>query len=149
MASSIDTVHPGDRGRLASPVSLAVDRSMRGVAAVGAVSGSSSSADQPGRAKRKIGSSAAVRDFTRAVYGWQGVLEPDARLRGVLGSIGERDAAILRLRFGYAPMPAAEPGGRPLTLAELAEAMDSKPLHTARSERAAVRHALEAARAAE
>ena len=151
LASSIDTVHPGDRGRLASPVSLAVDRSVRALLAGGSVEslvGSAArSAVQPGRARRKIGSSAGVRDFTRAVYPWQRILEPDERVRGVLDAVGERDAAILRLRFGYAPPPEMAADARPMTLAELAEALGSKPLHTARSERAAMRHALAAARA--
>ncbi len=138
-ASAIDTVHPGDRGRLASPVSLAVDRSMRSIPAVRA-------AAQPGKARRKIGSSTAVRDLTRMVYGWQRVLEPDARIRGALDLVGSRDALILRLRFGYAPPPPSVEDARPLTLAELADALGSKPLHAARSERAAIRHALEAAR---
>ncbi|MEL7485300.1 MAG: hypothetical protein AAFN41_13235, partial [Planctomycetota bacterium] len=142
---SIDSVHPSDRGRLASPVSLAVDRAARPMLAGVAVG----AAGQPGKAKRKIGSSAAVRDFTRMVYPWQGVLEPDARLRGVLDAVSERDAAILRLRFGYAPPPEIAEDARPMTLAALAEALDSKPLHTARSERAAIRHALDAARSDE
>ncbi|MEL6796075.1 MAG: hypothetical protein AAFO89_04550 [Planctomycetota bacterium] len=148
LAESIDTVHPSDRGRLASPVSLAVDRAARPLLAaqVDAASLRSKSSDHPGRAKRKIGSSAAVRDFTRAVYRWQAVLEPDTRVRGVLDAVGDRNAAILRLRFGYAPTPDATLNGRPTTLAELAGVLDSKPLHTARSERAAMRRAMEAAR---
>lgn len=145
LAASIDTVHPSDRGRLASPVSLAVDRVARPMLAGVAVG----AAGQPGKAKRKIGSSAAVRDFTRMVYPWQGVLEPDARLRGVLDAVSARDASILRLRFGYAPPPEIAEDARPMTLAALAEALDSKPLHTARSERAAIRHALDAARSDE
>ncbi len=148
LASSIDTVHPSDRGRLASPVSLAVDRATRPMLAGVAVAQSGPSAS-PGRARRKIGSSAAVRDFTRMVYPWQGVLEPDARVRGVLDAVGEREGSILRLRFGYAPRPAIAEDARPLTLAELADALGSKPLHTARSERAAMRRAMEAARALE
>ncbi|MEO1717730.1 MAG: hypothetical protein AAFR76_11530 [Planctomycetota bacterium] len=148
LAESIDTVHPSDRGRLASPVSLAVDRATRPLLAaqVDAASLRSKSSDHPGRAKRKIGSSAAVRDFTRAVYRWQALLEPDARVRGVLDAVGDRNAAILRLRFGYAPVPGSRLDGRPATLAELAEVLDSKPLHTARSERAAMRRAMEAVR---
>lgn len=141
MASSIDTVHPSDRGRLASPVSLAVDRAVRPMVA-GKVEPATRAAGQPGKAKRKIGSSAAVRDFTRHVYPWQAVLEPDERVRGTLASVGERDAAIVRLRFGYAPPPDVAQDARPMTLAELADALDSKPLHAARSERAAMRHAL-------
>ncbi|MEM7623508.1 MAG: hypothetical protein AAF235_09945 [Planctomycetota bacterium] len=147
LAESIDTVHPSDRGRLASPVSLAVDRATRPLLAGVTAGAEPRSAGQPGKARRKIGSAAAVRDFTRTVYRWQGIFEPDARVRSVLGVVGERDAVILRLRFGYAPPPEVADDARPMTLAELAEALDSKPLHTARSERAAMRHVLAAARA--
>lgn len=143
--AAIDAVHPSDRGRLASPVSLAVDRAVLGVLS-GLGERRVSAPPRAGRAKarRKIGSATPVVDFTRMAYGWQGLLEPDGRLRGVLDALGPRDALLLRARFGYAPTDA----GRPLTLAELAASIGSKPVHAARSERAAIRRGLSAAREA-
>ncbi|MGP1273111.1 MAG: hypothetical protein ACTS22_07240 [Phycisphaerales bacterium] len=138
-AAAIDLVHPSERGRLASPVTLAVDRTLRG-----AVRPALGDAASPTRARRKISAAEPVDDFTRLVYPWQDLVEPDPRLPGALVLLAERDRMILRSRFGYAPSEA----GRPLTLAELAEQLGSRPLHVARSERAAVRRALEVARRA-
>ncbi|MEM8757835.1 MAG: sigma factor-like helix-turn-helix DNA-binding protein [Planctomycetota bacterium] len=141
-SDAIDAVHPSDRGRLAAPVSLAVDRRVRETVAPPA---RAAAPGRPGKARRKIGADAEISDFTAVVYRWQRAVEPDPRIRSALAALDEREATILRRRFGYAPSDA----GRPITLAELAEAMGSKPLHVARSERAAVRRAIEAARRAD
>jgi hypothetical protein len=139
-AEAVDGVNPSDRGRLAAPVSLAVDRVTRELIAASVTT----AATQSGRARRTIGADASIEDFTRAVYPWQHLVEPDARLRWAAARAGQREAEIIRLRYGYVPSPA----GRPVTLAELAQRLGTKPLHAARSERAAVRNALAAARQA-
>ena len=89
-----------------------------------------------------IGTGERVSDFTMRICTWQIDVEPDIRLRRGLEFIEPAHAELIRLRFGFAPTEA----GRPLTLAELAHRMDSRPLHVARSERAAIRNALAAVR---
>lgn len=139
-ADAMDGVHPSERGRLAAPVGLAVDRAVR----TQLTDADLTSAQRPGRARRKVGSEAEIADFTLAAYPWQHAVEPDPRLRAALQLVGSRESEIIRLRYGYAPTPA----GRPMTLREIADRLGSKPLHAARSERAAVRHALDAVRRA-
>jgi len=138
---AIDRHHPSTGGRLASPVLLAADRAMRDM--MNRLSIKPMSQAQPGRARRVIGTGERVSDFTMRICAWQLDIEPDIRLRRGLEFIEPAHAEILRLRFGFAPTQA----GRPLTLAELAHRMDSRPLHVARSERAAIRNALTASRA--
>ncbi|MEM9166769.1 MAG: hypothetical protein AAGB48_07060 [Planctomycetota bacterium] len=137
-ADAVDSISPSDRGRLAAPVSLAVDRAARSGPGVP----TSRPVPSPGRARRTVGASATIEDFTTRVTSWQGLIDPDPRLRNALDSLPKREAALLRARLGFAPCDA----GRPLTLAELADSFGSRPLHAARSVRAAVRRAMESAR---
>lgn len=137
---AIDRHHPSTGGRLAAPVLLAADRAMRDVML--RLSLKPLAQAQPGRARRVIATSERVSDFTQRICAWQIHTEPDIRLRQGLELIDPAHAELLRLRFGFAPTGA----GRPLTLAELAHRMDSRPLHVARSERAAIRNAIDAVR---
>ena len=137
---AIDRHHPSTGGRLAAPVLLAADRAMRDM--MTRLSLKPMSQAQPGRARRVIGTAERVSDFTMRICAWQQAIEPDIRLRRGLELIDPAHAELLRLRFGFAPTEA----GRPLTLAELAHRMDSRPLHVARSERAAIRNAIAAVR---
>lgn len=137
---AIDRHHPSTGGRLAAPVLLAADRAMRDVML--RLSLKPLAQAQPGRARRVIATSERVSDFTQRICAWQIHTEPDIRLRLGLELIDPAHAELLRLRFGFAPTGA----GRPLTLAELAHRMDSRPLHVARSERAAIRNAIDAVR---
>ncbi|HED54855.1 MAG TPA: hypothetical protein ENJ00_11750 [Phycisphaerales bacterium] len=137
---SIDRHHPSTGGRLAAPVSLAADRAMREIMQRLLIKPKSSTL--PGRARRVIGSTERVADFTMRICPWQREIEPDARLRAGIEHLSDEHAELLRLRFGFAPTPA----GAPLTLAELADRLDSRPLHVARSERAAIRNAIAAVR---
>ncbi len=137
---AIDRHHPSTGGRLAAPVLLAADRAMRDMMNRLAIKPMSQA--QPGRARRVIGTAERVSDFTMRICPWQSAIEPDIRLRRGLEFIDPAHAELLRLRYGFAPTEA----GRPLTLAELAHRMDSRPLHVARSERAAIRNAIAAVR---
>ncbi|MFI4872484.1 MAG: hypothetical protein ACIARQ_11790 [Phycisphaerales bacterium JB061] len=138
--TAIDRHHPSTGGRLAAPVSLACDKAMRDM--MQRLSIKPMSQAQPGRARRVIGSSERIADFTQRICTWQPTIEPDIRLRRGLDSLSEDHAELLRLRFGLAPTAA----GHPLTLAELAHRLGSRPLHVARSERAAIRNAIAAVR---
>lgn len=137
---AIDRHHPSTGGRLAAPVLLGADRAMRDSMQRLALKPMSQA--QPGRAKRVIATSERVSDFTQRICVWQPHIEPDIRLRQGIELIEPAHAELLRLRYGLAPTEA----GRPLTLAELAHRMDSRPLHVARSERAAIRNAVAAVR---
>lgn len=139
---ALDRHHPSTGGRIAAPVLLAADRAMRDM--MQRLDLRPLSQAQPGRARRVIGTGERVSDFTMRICAWQLDLEPDIRLRRGLELIDAEHAALLRLRFGFAPSEAV----RPLTLAELAHRMGSRPLHVARSERAAIRNALAAVRRA-
>lgn len=138
--TAIDRHHPSTGGRLAAPVSLACDKAMRDM--MQRLSIKPMSQAQPGRARRVIGSSERIADFTQRICAWQPTIEPDIRLRKGLETLSEEHAELLRLRFGLAPTEA----GHPLTLAELAHRLGSRPLHVARSERAAIRNAIAAVR---
>ena len=138
--TAIDRHHPSTGGRLAAPVSLACDKAMRDM--MQRLSIKPMSQAQPGRARRVIGSSERIADFTQRICAWQSTIEPDIRLRKGLETLSEEHAELLRLRFGLAPTEA----GHPLTLAELAHRLGSRPLHVARSERAAIRNAIAAVR---
>ncbi|GAB5497358.1 MAG: hypothetical protein Phyf2KO_24380 [Phycisphaerales bacterium] len=137
---AIDRHHPSTGGRLAAPVSLAADRAMRDM--MNRLSLKPMSQAQPGKARRVIGTGERIADFTQRICAWQHRIEPDIRLRQGLGSISDDHADLLRLRFGFAPTEV----GHPLTLAELAHRLGSRPLHVARSERAAIRNAIDAVR---
>ena len=138
--TAIDRHHPSTGGRLAAPVSLACDRAMRDM--MQRLSIKPMSQAQPGRARRVIGSSERIADFTQRICAWQPSIEPDIRIRRGLDALSDGHAELLRLRFGLAPTAA----GHPLTLAELAHRLGSRPLHVARSERAAIRNAIAAMR---
>lgn len=137
---AIDRHHPSTGGRLAAPVSLAADRAMRDM--MNRLSLKPMSQAQPGKARRVIGTGERIADFTQRICAWQHRIEPDIRLRQGISSISDDHAELLRLRFGFAPTEV----GHPLTLAELAHRLGSRPLHVARSERAAIRNAIDAAR---
>jgi len=140
--TAIDRHHPSTGGRLAAPVLLSCDRAMRDMMLRLSIKPMSQA--QPGRARRVIGSGERIADFTQRICAWQPSIEPDIRLRRGLDAISEDHAELLRLRFGLAPTAA----GHPLTLAELSHRLGSRPLHVARSERAAIRNAIASTRQA-
>lgn len=139
-AVAIDRHQPSKGGRIAAPIALHTDRAMRDLMQRLAIKPMSQA--QPGRARRVIGSGERIADFTQRICAWQPQIEPDTRVRQGLDTLSEEHAHLLRLRFGYEPTEA----GHPLTLAELAHRLGSRPLHVARSERAAIRNAVDAVR---
>ncbi len=131
-ADGVDRFDPERGGRLAAPVSLALGRWCAQVPDV-------SRAPEAGRAARRMPSGLAVADWTRRVAPWQAWLNPDPRIGGVLGRVGEEDRALLARRFGL-------DGSPPETLEAIAAARGLRAVHLARGERRAVRRALELAR---
>jgi len=128
----VDRFHPARGGRLAAPVSLALQRWASHVPDVAA-------AVVPGKATRMTPTGYAVRDWTRSVALWQAWLEPDPRLGGVLDRLDDHERSLLTRRFGL-------DGSPPETLDAIARSMDKRAVHLARGERRAIRHALRAAR---
>lgn len=135
VGDGVDRFDPARGGRLAGPVSLALGRWTAGVADV-------SAAPEPGRATRRTPSGVVVADWTTRVSPWQAWLSSDPRLAGVLGRLEGPDRALLAARFGL-------DGGVPRTLEAIAQSMDKRAVHLARSERRALRRALTLAREAE
>lgn len=87
------------------------------------------------------------------VSAWQRRLEPDPRVRAAveMGLASDEHAAWLRVRFGWAGGGVRKDGFAvvPRTLAEMASLWDTRAHRAALLDRAAVRAAVAAARAAE
>lgn len=132
VADAVDRFDPARGGRLAAPVSLALGRWCAQVPDVAA-------SPEPGRAARRLPAGVPVPDWTRRIAPWQAWLEPDPRLRGVLGRLGEDDRTLLARRFGLGET-------LPESLAAIAASEDKRAVHLARAERRAVRRALALAR---
>jgi len=130
MSGAAGRFDPLHGGRLAAPCGIAVTR----------VAGDWSRED-PGRhsgAKPVLRPGVWIPDWTLRVAPWQGWLEPDARIRGILDRLDPDLRRILIERFGW--------GGPPQTLARIAAARGRKPMHLARLGRRAIREALRLAR---
>jgi hypothetical protein len=91
------------------------------------------------RAVRTLPAGVSVRDWTLHVAAWQAWLEPDARVRGVLGKMPEESATLLGLRFGWL-------GERPLTQSEVGARLGWSRISMPRAERVAIRLGLALAR---
>jgi len=99
-------------GRLASPVSLAIARSLSEAYLDRIRAG--------GAAGRATTARADLEDWTRSLAPWQGLVRVHPGLEGVLARLGDEDASLLRERFGF--------GGRPpRTGAEVAAANGVSP----------------------
>ncbi len=131
VAEGVDRFDPARGGRLAAPVSLGLGRWTAGVPDV-------APAPDAGRATRRVPQGVPVPDWTRRVVAWDWLL-PDPRLPTVLHRLDDADRALLTRRFGLDGTP-------PQTLARIAADTDRRPVHLARAERRAIRHALAAAR---
>jgi hypothetical protein len=128
IADAVDRFDPSRGGRLAAPVSLALGRWCAQVPDVAA-------SPEPGRAARRLPAGVPVPDWTRRIAPWQAWLEPDPRLRGVLGRLDEDDRTLLARRFGLGET-------LPESLAAIAASEVKRAVHLAR----AVRRALALAR---
>jgi RNA polymerase primary sigma factor len=135
VSEAVDRYDPSRGGRLAAPVSIALQRWASHVPDVAAAS-------VPGRATRLAPAGSLVPDWTRSVAPWQSWLEPDARLCAVLDRLEPDARALLTRRFGFDGRP-------PETLDELARGQGKRAVHLARAERRAIRHALRLARESE
>lgn len=128
IADATDRHDPARGGRLAAPVSLALNRWASGVPDV-------ARPPEPGRAARRTPAGLPVPDWTRRVAPWQRWLGPDPRIARVLERLDPDDRALLIRRFGLGTGP-------PETLAGVAASMGKKANHLARAERRALRRAL-------
>jgi len=127
-SGAIDRYDPSHGGRIAAPIGLAVNRF---VAAQPDVA-------QPmdeGKASRRILSGYEIDDWTASITPWQQWLDPDRRIKGVLGKLDERDRIVLVLRFGLGDH-------RPVNRAQLAQVLGTTRAHGVRFERAAIRNAM-------
>lgn len=132
---------PLERGRLAAPVTLAVDRRVREVAR-------ELGGHAEGRARPAFDASARLKDWTLRLTPWQRAIDLPRGGRERLGELDGHLRRVLIARYGLAFMGGGdsegrlEGGERPITLAELAEREGRAVLHLARTERAAVRRVL-------
>lgn len=78
-----------------------------------------------------------MADWTRHLNPWQEFLEPDERLRGMLGSLTTTHAHILSARNGWSGSP-------PATLSEVRRALGLTAMQAGMLERSAMREALAA-----
>lgn len=132
VGEAVDRFDPARGGRLAAPVSIALQR---WCAHIPDVVGQA----EPGRASRRTPEGVVLADWTRTLAPWQAWLDPDPRVRGVLDRLGDEDRAMLARRFGL-------DGDRPETLEAIAASDGKRAVHLARAERRAMRHALREAR---
>ncbi|MEM9374030.1 MAG: hypothetical protein AAGA55_10340 [Planctomycetota bacterium] len=135
VCEGVDRFDPARGGRLAAPVSLALQRWVSGVPDVAA-------APVPGRATRLAPAGFVVPDWTRSVAPWQAWLEPDPRLADVLERLNDDERFLLARRYGLGGEP-------PETLDAVARSMGKRAVHLARFERRAMRRALRTARESE
>ncbi|MEM9373123.1 MAG: hypothetical protein AAGA55_05720 [Planctomycetota bacterium] len=135
VSDGVDRFDPTRGGRLAAPVSIALQRWVAHVPDVAAPT-------VPGRATRLAPAGYLVRDWTRAVAPWQAWLDPDPRIRGELDGLDAEGRSLLVRRFGLA-------GDPPETLDAIARSHDKRAVHMARAERRAIRQALLLARNSE
>ncbi len=138
VAHAVDAFDPFKKsGRLAAPTGLAVNR-----AASRWVRDRRAGLDRGVRATPRLRAGTPIRDWTLGIAPWQGLLEPDQRLRAAardsgLAALPERERAFLLERFGWG-------GGPPRTLAEMAGMLKLTPMRSAQRERLAIRAGLEA-----
>ncbi|GAB4383419.1 MAG: hypothetical protein Kow0022_03210 [Phycisphaerales bacterium] len=131
---TVDRFDPFHGGRLAAPVSIALDR-----AALNWLRDNPVRVPADTRARRATVSLPEPITGERALDVWQSWLEPDARVEGVLDRLAEDEARVLRERYGL-------DGSWPRTIREIAGEENIRASHVVRLERRAMRHALAAAR---
>lgn len=127
-SGALDRHDPTHGGRIAAPIGLAVNR-------YAAAQPDIAQPASAGRATRRIASGTDIPDWTRSVSTWQRWLDPDPRIAGILGQLDERDRVVLVLRYALGE-------AHPITRRALAELLDTRPIHAARYERAALRNAI-------
>ncbi len=120
----------GGGGRLAAPTGLAVTR-----VATRFVKEHTRDFGPPvgARATPRLHTGVPLPDWTRRVAPWQVFLEPDPRVRAALPALDEPSRRLLVLRYGW--------DGPPLTLPQLAAALDTTIMKAAMKERSALRAA--------
>ena len=119
------------RGRLASPVGIAINKLAAGWAKDHATDLYGKSGT---RAAAKLMPGQLLADWTLNVAPWQSMIEPDARLGGALPKLDGTHAKLLSLRFGWGDGP-------PRTLAQCERVMGVSSIRVARMERAALQAA--------
>ena len=107
VARGVERFDPSRGGRLAAPVGLELSRVL--APSGGASGGSTPGAQIPGAQPSPV---LVLEDWTRAIDPWQGWTEPGPHVRAGLAGLDDRDALLLRLRYGWA-------GGPPLTCVEV------------------------------
>ncbi|MFI4898327.1 MAG: sigma factor-like helix-turn-helix DNA-binding protein [Phycisphaerales bacterium JB059] len=132
VGDAIDRFDPSRGSRLAAASGMALAR------VTGAWSHPAGDASS-GRATPRLARGTPAPDWAGCVSPWQRWLEPDRRIPGTLDRLEERDRLVLERRFGL-------DGKAPETLAALGDRLGTTRVHAARFERAAIRHALAAAR---
>ncbi len=110
---------PSRGGRLAAPVSLALDRALARL-------------DLPRPRSRALLQGAPLDDWTLRLAPWQRLVEPAPRLVAGIAALAPADAEILTLRYGL-------DGARPRTPAEIATAAGVHPSRVAQARQRAVR----------
>lgn len=133
-AHAVDHADPVGGGRLAGAAALDLS-----TAASRWLKANPASTSARGRAARSIPQGIEVPDWTRRVAPWQDRLEPDRRIRPLLGRLAAPHAEVLGRRMGWN-------GQRPMTQTETAAALGVSRLALPRLERAATRAALALAR---
>lgn len=133
-AHAVDQADPVGGGRLAGAAALDLS-----TAASRWLKANPAPASTKGRAARSIPQGIEVPDWTRRVAPWQDRLEPDRRIRPLLGRLTAPHAEVLGRRMGWN-------GQRPMTQTETAAALGVSRLALPRLERAATRAALALAR---
>lgn len=127
LSSAVDAHDPFRGGRLAATAGLQLGRAAASLAP-------RLSADDAGKAARRLAPGVEIPDWTRRACAWWW-LEPDPRLRTRLGGLEDRDRALLIARFGYT-------GAAPMTLDEAAQVAGLTRIQAPRRERAAIRQAM-------
>jgi len=145
---AIDLYEPWRGGRLAGPMTLAIDR----VAARWIRDHPADTQAQRPRAATILIRGTSLPDWTRRVCVWQQWLEPDPRIAALAqrNLPTQRDAELIRARFGLdeSGAPGSAAGGPPpATLPELGERFFIAPTRTPDVLHAAIARALTLARA--
>lgn len=129
MCEGVNQFDAARGGRLAAPTGMALNRAITRV--VKAIGGT---AARPGKAVARPSMEMDLGAWERRVDPWQGVIEADARWRGVLPTLDAEDRRVLERRNAWDGEP-------PATLAELARAMRTTAMRAAMMERRAIRRA--------
>ncbi len=120
------------RGRLASPMALAINRlAVRWEKEHASELHAAGHTQAGARAVSRLLPGIAIEDWTLQVALWQKVVEPDARLKAASERVGKAQRELLVMRFGWGDGP-------PRMLGECAKVLKVSSIKIARMERDAV-----------